>query len=512
MKNNMTTKKNHCLHYEDLVQSAGRLFVANAVPFCTTLVVGLLAHMFMFTNKLVNLDDIRNLFDKGTSITSGRWGLELLRWIFPDYSMPWFYGIISLLLLAVSVCMTIRLFDIRNRCLQVLYAGIIASFPTLTGTFSYMFTSAPYMLSTLLATACVVLCEKSGWKNIFPAALCAIFSMSIYQAFVGVVAAYFLLMLIKKVLAGQDDPKQIIRTGILRVVFLLVVMVIYYVSVQAVLFIAQTGFNDYANDHFSTESVNLVRRVYVALVNFLYFFTRSNWGLVNTPLSLLMHLTAFGVIAVILLGNLKKLGPVRTLLLGFLGVMLVLAINCMYLLVLEDTVHTLMLFGFTGIYVLMAIVFEALMQDRKLGRDLLLVALTMIMVNNIFIANKSYLRLSMEYERAYGTFNSIVTQIKQTEGFDENTTVAIIGNMDTDDRSYPWFADDNIAGVDGALVNVYSRDHFLRFYLDFDVNYATEEEIEQLRQRAEFEEMAIYPYYGSVQMIDHYIVVKLGEE
>mgnify|MGYP003295413253 CR=1 FL=1 len=34
----------------------------------------------------------------------GRWGLDILEYIFPNYSMPWIYGIITITLMAVSIC------------------------------------------------------------------------------------------------------------------------------------------------------------------------------------------------------------------------------------------------------------------------------------------------------------------------------------------------------------------------------------------------------------------------
>lgn len=58
------------------------------LPFLSAIAAGFLAHMFAFTNKLVNADEAATLFGKGASAVSGRWGLELVKLIFPDYSMP----------------------------------------------------------------------------------------------------------------------------------------------------------------------------------------------------------------------------------------------------------------------------------------------------------------------------------------------------------------------------------------------------------------------------------------
>lgn len=72
--------------------------------------------------------------------------------------------------------------------------------------------------------------------------------------------------------------------------------------------------------------------------------------------------------------------------------------------------------------------------------------------------------------------------------------------------------EDDLEGISYNLLNIYSISGFLRFYLDFDVPLADETEIEVLKEREEYKNMAMYPYYGSVQKIDNYIVVKLGEE
>lgn len=67
-----------------------------------TMLIGLLAYAFAFTNKIPNHDDLAALFSKGTTGQSGRFGLQWLTRIFPNYSMPWIYGILSLAIIAVG--------------------------------------------------------------------------------------------------------------------------------------------------------------------------------------------------------------------------------------------------------------------------------------------------------------------------------------------------------------------------------------------------------------------------
>lgn len=62
----------------------GKKIHENRVPLISSLVVGFLSHMFAFTNKLVNHDEVYNLFAKGATLTSGRWGLGMMDSIFPQ--------------------------------------------------------------------------------------------------------------------------------------------------------------------------------------------------------------------------------------------------------------------------------------------------------------------------------------------------------------------------------------------------------------------------------------------
>ena len=59
------------------------------IPTIAGMILGLLAYMFTFTNKLVNHDEVNALFFKGATVDSGRWGLSILDHFFPNYSMSW---------------------------------------------------------------------------------------------------------------------------------------------------------------------------------------------------------------------------------------------------------------------------------------------------------------------------------------------------------------------------------------------------------------------------------------
>ena len=65
-------------------------------------------------------------------------------------------------------------------------------------------------------------------------------------------------------------------------------------------------------------------------------------------------------------------------------------------------------------------------------------------------------------------------------------------------------------GPSKDLINIYSRENFLRRYLGCDIQLASAREISMLEKTEYFAEMAEYPYYGSVRKIGDFVVVKLG--
>jgi len=106
--------------------------------------------MYVMTNKLLNHDETAQLFGKGVTLPSGRWGLDILSFILPDYSMPWIYGIISLILINVSACVIVNITEVENKVYQGIIAALVVTFSSLVGTFSYMFTSSAYAVAFFL--------------------------------------------------------------------------------------------------------------------------------------------------------------------------------------------------------------------------------------------------------------------------------------------------------------------------------------------------------------------------
>ena len=109
----MKLDKLHAL--PDMASRWKETVLRDKAPFLAAFLAGLAAHGYAFSNKLLNHDEIESLFGKGATITSGRWGLEPVKLLFPDWSMPWIYGLISLLLISAAACLMLRILICADR-------------------------------------------------------------------------------------------------------------------------------------------------------------------------------------------------------------------------------------------------------------------------------------------------------------------------------------------------------------------------------------------------------------
>lgn len=486
--------------------------------FLSSLLFGFLAYGFAFTNKLINHDEAHSLFTKGGTVTSGRWGLGALDAIFPNYSMPWVYGIITVMLVAAAICMLVSLFGIRNKLLQGLLGGTVMVFPSLIGLFGYMFTSSSFGLAFFLAVLSVKLLQHQNRRIILPAGTALVLSLSIYQSYISVAASLLILVLIRRLMTGSDTA-QVLKQGIFYVAFLVAALIAYWISTQAVLKIIGTEMGAYASGNFTFTPSAILGSAVLAYQDFFRFFSEGFCGLIPTAFSRLLHtaVLAASILLLVLLCIKKKLSLPQRLLLTVLVVLLPLAINCMYMITAEDSIHTLVLYSFAMFYVFVVMLADlALEADPRRGVSLtamngITMMLALVIIINTYVANQAYLHLHLRYENAYAFYCSLAADIKLQPEFTEDTKLAVLGTYQQP-QFYPEQFEQihAITGVYGFVPDNYSNESFLTYYVGFPVPFASQEEIDAIRETPEYAEMPVYPYYGSMRFFGDVLVVKLS--
>ncbi len=480
-------------------------------PFCSALIAGLLAHGYAFANKLLNHDEIESLFGKGATVTSGRWGLELVKVLFPDRSMPWIYGMVSLLLISLACCLMLSLLEIRSRAMRVMLPAIIVSFPSLTGVFCFMFTSGAYAWSFFLTTLAVFLFCRGGARRTLSSMVLLVLALGIYQAYISLAASLLLLVMIRDTLDGERSVFEIVRFGVKGLDMLLCSVALYYGVTLLVLRATGAAFNSYVTENVN-GTVSLPRRVRMAYDAFYYIFSFRNFSLITTEFSRYLHIALLGLttaaLAVLAVRGRRVLNAA---LLFILLLLLPLSVCCMFLIMSQESIHTLVMYSFVCVYLLMGLAAERINGfERLTGAELLALPLCLIVLGNVYFANKCYLKMTLQYENARAFYTVLASRAEKTEGFDENCSLAIVGRQDNLVHTFPELDTDLFMGVNRDLINIYSRENLIRYYLGLDIPFADEAALAELEDDPRVLAMAEYPYDGSVQKIDDWIVVKLG--
>ena len=126
-------------------------------------------------------------------------------------------------------------------------------------------------------------------------------------------------------------------------------------------------------------------------------------------------------------------------------------------------------------------------------------------------ANAQYLSLHLSYEQSYSFCNTLITQIKSIDGYQDNMPVVLVGEKFVDDSLYhnDVMRSYAISGKDEVLIDAYSRHEFFWFYCGFDAQFMTVGELSEEAQ-AEIAKMPNYPNKDSIRILDGAIVVKAG--
>lgn len=510
------------LFFEQLSFRILQFFHSYRISWISTMVFGMLAHGFAFVNKFINFDEIYNLFGKGATLDSGRWGLGFLDSIFPNYSMPWIYGILTIFLIAVAVCLISHVFAIHHPVLQALLAGTIVVFPVWTSTFSFMFTSSSYGVAFLMAVFSVFLLRVPHPFSWILALGCGIFSVAIYQAYIAIIASLLVLLLIQDLLSGEDLLLSL-RKGFCYVGFLILALGLYYIATQAVLILRNVTFNQYADERNSFSISTLPRNIGLAYSSFFQALTTGEYALIPTLASRRFH--CFGlvscVVLLLVLFRSQRMPLSRILFVLALIVVFPLAASCMYLFTVPAAIHTLILCGYMSIYVLMILLANLCLATlpkvkcldlfRRLALNILILVLFVIIISNTYFANEAYLQLHLQYENTYAFYTSLLSDIRMHPEFDEDTQLAVIGNWSYPDYFFKKFDFTyHLFGHLGASPSEYSVDRFLTYYIGFQIPFASVEETLHIQDSAEYQQMPEYPYYGSIRMFGDTLVVKLS--
>lgn len=510
---------------EEKLNNIGNKFKINEkLAFITVLIIGLFSHAFTFFNHVFFGDGIEYINTLGSTLQSGRWGLEVLYrlnlHLLGNNSIPVINGVLSILLIGIIAVIVIRTLKIESKLLSVILAALMVSFPVVAGLFIYIFTAPAYFLSVLLNVYAIYLFDKH--RNIISfiiSILLITFSLGIYQAFLSISAAFALFVLLREIIENEKSTKDIIILGIKFLIILITALILYFIlhKLSISLIKIQMSTHNGLNEIGKMEISKLPRQINKAYGDFFKFdwFNINRIDFVKKAIVYSYYLSI--LFAITSLIN-KQIKLDKKLLFILVNVLLPLAINVIYLFSTADdykveiqSSYSLVFLFIYNIYLLDKIKLPYL-EKTKFVYFANILTLSTLIISYIYIDNASYFRLYSENRKLESVYANITSRIQSLPGYRTDMKILYLGQNETNiplsevglkmifPYKYDYYKANNI-------MHIYSQKKQMAFYTGFYHEPYVDED-EKITNSEEVSNMPSYPNDGSIKIIDDVIVVK----
>lgn len=506
------------------------------ITFFAAIIFGLCAHLYQFTNKMFNYDELGHTPKGfGSGISLGRWGLELLGDItdrlFGTYSLPFLNGLLTLFLIAFSACLIVSTLDIKDYVFCALVGGICAVFPTITCTYFFMYTAPYYGMALLLsALSGYLVIRHRGIVSYLCAILALTFATGIYQAYYPVAVCLAIISIAVFAYYDEGDTKDIIKKGCCYVSFLLLALVLYLLINQLVVRFSGVQLSEYQNvGQMSSLTVGDIGKGIVRCYSsyFSLMLTRDVYQLnptIFTKIALLLLNLSVAVICVMNLFDQHKKFVNRLLHLAAIAVFPV-GVFLIYLMAPNSSVYSLMVYP-----CLFAFLLPITLCNRMMGQDIqnskgkivgqmitwMSALLTTICIFiYVWFANGNYQALQYTNYHDLTYYTVIMAQVKGTEGFHQEMPVVFVGTEIQDATNQAGSLVDerfNLSGKSQTNINTYANGNLFSQYLGFTPVTLPWAEIERVSETQEVKGMPCYPDDGSIKIVDGNLIVKLADD
>lgn len=486
---------------------------------------GFLVHHFGLVNALHNIDDIGQFpYGYGTGIQSGRWLLtvlgDFLQAIGGNYNLPYLNGVLYLAVLALTAGVIVSVFQICSTWYAALTGILVAVFPSATSALFFRFTSVYYGISMLLAVLSVWILEKHKLGLPLSALLLAC-SMGLYQGYVPMAISLYVLLLIQKALKRQAEFPVLVKNGFYYCLALVLGLAAYYLLLNLALTVYQVSLSDYNGmDQMGKLSLKaLPGLVYEAFYYFCTMPLKDYCGLANMAALKLGYLALAGIAALqilfLLICEIKK--PLIAAFTALMCLVLPVAVNFVVIMSPDAWIYTMMVYAFVLVPIMPMILMECLPEKQgkwEKGRHLLSKTLSVVLAVMIFCysysANINYTSVYFSNRQVENYVNSLVTQIRMTEGFDREKEWAFLGEIEDPLLHSVWDYEMSYGGTftTDRTLEQYSRVFWIWHYIGYFPPTATEEACSQLSRTEEVRQMPCWPDQGSIKVIDDKVVVK----
>lgn len=494
------------------------------LAFCSAFVIGILTHIYIFVNRYPNHDGLLNLHSDQAMVTSGRFFLGPASSISSYFDLPLVIGILSIFYLALAAACITMIFDLKKKIAVVLVAGIVVTFPSISATFSYMFTADGYFLGIFMATLAVALTKRYKYGFLIGAGLLCL-AVGIYQANLSVALTFVTLWVIYEILFTSSTllanwtklVKSVLMVGIGMVAYLVVYKI--STSIFAVQISSYQGLDKVGSISVSSFPEQ-VTKIHEELKMFFFrgfMYPTFEPNLLEKLNVIIFFVLVIGVIVVILKNKVyKNVGNLATF--ALLVLSLPISYYIAYFLSPDVFYHMLMVFSLSSVYIFLVILFDQMDELKPLFIDKLtswisVIVLAITVLNFAIIANIQYFNMELRYEKSSNLVNRMVTRIEMLPDYESASKLAIYGNPTIQSNLSSEKIAPKIPEMTGAMGELFFyKNYHYHFFINAFIGLPLEplgfDEFYSIQETDEYKAMGIWPAPDSVKVIDDAVVVK----
>ena len=505
------------------------------ITFIVALVVGLIAHITMITETIMSQDGLWNsmeYFRPGEwEISIGRWGIAIIERVIQFLAIPTINTVLCILMVAITAVLIIDLLDLKSKVSSIFTALALVLTPTLVVTLLYIYTAFAYCFNLLISTCVIWLIYKYKHKKIgfVLAVLCFMFSLSIYQGYVGVTVGLCIMISILDLLKNKEI-KEVFKNIGKTILVVLIGGILYLGITKIILLVSNIDASNYNNAN-SISITGILSGLGTSILqtykDFGTFFfgndivINANYtrGLIYAVFFAMFLIGIISAIVSIKEENRKSKIAKIALIVLFI-IVLPIGLNIIDIIASGSTMYAL-----TSVQMILIIPFAfaifELLNKFVIVKWLAILSCFGVMWTYYLADNTSYAALKLTYNQAYSSTMRVMDRIETTPGYVKDMPIlfgGIIGN-----NNYPRTSSlyeytvgsivNNTAfhGPYGSAMGTWTK--FLKIFYGLDVRMCTAEEYQKIVTGEVYKnEMECFPAESSVRIMNGIVVVKLDEE
>lgn len=500
-----------------------RLSKQSKWAFVAAFIIGLLVHSFIFFNHYHTHDSFSNIHEEQNKTASGRFFLQYASMWSSYFDLPWVNGVFSLFYLSVVALLIVILLDIQKNSTAIVIGGVVVAFPTVTSTFSYMFTADGYMLGILVAISALVVTKlwHYGW---LVGILLTYISVGIYQANLTIILAFICVFALQQLLIKGHSVKALfVQSGQMLIVFtggMALYLIHYKIYQMQGLIVSYQGL-DTAGIPSLSEMWALRYTIHEQMLKFFFegLYTVGalrTWDFLHIVLAMLLIL--FTVYFSVQQKLYKHVG--KLLLTCIIIALIPIAYYAVYFTSGDVQYHMLMVYANVTVYVLALCFFDkvdvSMRMPIKIAASTTWLSVIAVVINFGIIANIAYFNMNIKYEKSFALADRVLMRIEALENYHEVKNIAVLGYTRLHSPLTSIDIPEAIPSITGSSGEIFlpTSFHYQKLY---DVYYGVQlkaadaQQIERIQKTTQFKQMDVWPNASSVQVIDGTAVVKFRE-